>query len=205
MHVFDRRSHIFRIQTASEDNRNFGVAQDHFAADPPIVCLSGASKLTSCYVDAVENETVYQLLEGFRIGDTVGRNDIDGLEYLHVGKPAPQTFHRVGSNFAVKLDGRDSALLQQPLKFIYLFYMGYQHCFHRRRQCARNVPRNSSRNKVRAIMSLADQEADSVSTELSSYQGIFVSSYSTNFNVHYTLGMNCGLNPLNDSPAQSQF
>ena len=29
MHVFDRRSHIFRIQTASEDNRNFGVAHDN--------------------------------------------------------------------------------------------------------------------------------------------------------------------------------
>jgi len=38
-------------------------------------------------------------------------------------------------------------------------------------------------------MSLADQEADSINAELSSYQGIFVSSYSTNFNVHYTLAM----------------
>jgi hypothetical protein len=90
----------------------------------------------------------------------------------------------------VKLDGRDSTLLQQPLKFIYVFYMGYQHCFHRRRQRARNVPRDSSRNKVRAIMSLANQEPNSISTELSSYQGIFVSSYSTDFNVHYTLAIN---------------
>src|SRR6266516_2352659 len=107
MHVFDRRSHIFRIQTASEDNRNFGVAHDNLPADRPIVCLSGASNLISCYVDAVQNETVHQLLEGFRIGDTVGRNDIDGLEHLHVGKPTPQAFHRAGSNFAVKLDGRE--------------------------------------------------------------------------------------------------
>src|SRR6266699_3878882 len=190
MHVFDRGSHIFRIQTASEDNRNFGVARDNLLADRPIVCFSGATNLISCHIDRVENETVHHLPEGFGVGDTVGRNDIDGLEYLHVGKPAPQTFHRAGINFAVKLDDRDSALLQQPLKFIYLFYIGYQHCFHRRRQCARNVPRNSSRNKVRAIMSLADQKADSISTELSSYQGIFVSSYSTNFNVHYALAMN---------------
>ena len=41
----------------------------------------------------------------------------------------------------MKLDGSDFALLQHPLKFIYLFYMGYQHCFHRRRQRASNVPR----------------------------------------------------------------
>src|SRR5256884_3023385 len=168
MHVFDRRSHIFRIQTASEDNRNFGVAHDNLPADRPIVCLSRASKLTSCYVDAVENETVHQLLEGFRIGHTVGRNDIDRLEYLQVGMPAPQTFHRAGSNFAVQLDGPDFAQLQQPLKIIYVFYMGYQHCFHRRRQRASNIPCHRSRNKVRAIMSLADQEADSISTELSS-------------------------------------
>jgi len=39
-------------------------------------------------------------------------------------------------------------------------------------------------------MSLANQEANSISTELSSYQGIFVSSYSTDFNVHYTLAIN---------------
>src|SRR6266567_1379634 len=187
MHVFDRRSHIFRIQPASEDNRNFGVAHDNLPADRPIVCLSGASNLISCDVDAVENETVHQFLEGFGIGDAVGRNDIDGFEYLQVGKPAPQTFHRTGSNFAVKLDGSDFALLQHPLKFIYLFYMGYQHCFHRRRQRPSNVPRNSSRNKVRAIMSLADQEADSISTELSSHQGILLSSYSTNFDVHCSL------------------
>ena len=51
--------------------------------------------------------------------------------------------------------------------------------------CANNVARNSSRNKVRAIMSLADQEADGISTDLSSYQA----SYSTNFNVHYSLGL----------------
>ena len=38
-------------------------------------------------------------------------------------------------------------------------------------------------------MSLADQEADGISTDLSSYQGIFLSSYSTNFNVHYSLGL----------------
>src|SRR6266480_4147203 len=191
MHVFDRRSHIFRIQTASEDDRNFGVAHDNLPADRPIVCLSGASNLTSCYVDAVENEAVHQSLEGFRISDTVGRNDIDRLEYLQVGKPAPQTFHRAGSNFAVKLDGPDFALLQQPLKFIQVFYMGYQHCFHRRRQRASNVFRNSSRNKVRAIMSLADQEADSISTKLSSYQGICLLSYSTNFNVHYLPAFPC--------------
>jgi len=55
--------------------------------------------------------------------------------------------------------------------------------------CANNVARNSSRNKVRAIMSLADQEADGISTDLSSYQGIFLSSYSTNFNVRYSLGL----------------
>src|SRR5439155_22239387 len=79
-----------------------------------------------------------------------------------------------------------------------------QHCFHRRRQYARNVPRNSSRNKVRAIMSLADQEADSISAELSSYQGIFVSSYSTNFNVHYTLAMNSKA-LLNDSRMSVNF
>src|SRR6266516_3337738 len=111
MHIFDRRSHIFRIQTASENNRNFGVARDNLPANRPIVCLSGASNLISRHVDAVENETIYQLPEGFGIGDTVGRNDMDGLEYLHVGKPAPQTFHRAGSNFAVKLDGRASTVL----------------------------------------------------------------------------------------------
>jgi len=38
-------------------------------------------------------------------------------------------------------------------------------------------------------MSLADQEADGISTDLSSYQGIFLSSYSTNFNVRYSLGL----------------
>src|SRR5205085_8153186 len=187
MHLFDRRSHIFRIQTASKDNWNVGVAHNDLPADRPVVCLSGASNLISCHVDAVENETVHQLLEGFRISDTIGRNDRNGFEYLQIGNPAPQTFHRAGSNFAVKLDGRDFALLQQPLKFIYVFYMGYEHCFHRRRQRARNVPCNRSRNKVRAIMSSGDQEADSISTELSSYQGIFLSSYSTNFNVHYSL------------------
>ena len=145
--LFDRRSHIFRIQTASKDNRNIGVAHDNFPADRPIVCLSGASNLISCYVDAVENETVHQLLEGFGINDTVGRNNRNGFEYLQVGNPAPQTFHRAGSNFAVKLNGRDFALLQQPLKFIYLFNMGYQHCFHRWRQGASNVPRNSAEIK----------------------------------------------------------
>src|SRR5205085_12276642 len=187
MHLFDRRSHIFRIQAASEDNRNFGVANDNLPADRPIVCLSGASNLISCQVDAVENETVHQLRKSFGIRDTLGRNDIDRLEYLEVGKPTPQTFHTTGCNFAVKLDGRDFALLQQPLEFIYLFYMGYQDCFHRRRQRARDVPRNRGRNKVPAIMSLADQEADSISTKLSSHQGIFLASYSTNFNVHYSL------------------
>src|SRR5438874_8108023 len=191
MHLFDRRSHIFRIQTASKDNWNVGVAHNDLPADRPVVCLSGASNLISCDVDAVENETVHQLREGFRVGDTFGRNDIDRLEYLHVGMPAPQTFHRAGRNFAVKLDGRDFALLQQPFKFIYVFYMGYQHCFHRRRQRASNIPCHRSRNKVRAIMSLADQEADSISTKLSSYQGICLSSYSTNFNVHYLLAFPC--------------
>src|SRR2546430_13079868 len=82
--------------------------------------------------------------------------------------------------------------------------MGYQHWFDRRRQRARNVPCNSGRNKVRAIMSLADQEADSISAELSSYQGIFVSSYSTNFNVHYTLAMNSKA-LLNDSRMPVNF
>src|SRR5439155_9765824 len=100
----------------------------------------------------------------------------NGFEYLQVRKTAPQTSHGAGSNFDVKLDGRDFALLQQPLKFIDVFDMGYQHCFHRWRQRARNVPRNSYRNKVRAIMSLADQEADSIGTELSSDQSIFLSS-----------------------------
>jgi hypothetical protein len=57
-------------------------------ANRPIVCLSGASNLINCYVDAVENETIHQLPEGFGIGDTVGRNDMDRLEYLYVGKPA---------------------------------------------------------------------------------------------------------------------
>ncbi len=87
----------------------------------------------------------------------------------------------------MKLDGRDFALLQQPFKFIYVFDMGDQHCFHRRWQRASNIPCHRSRNKVRAIMFLADQEADSIRTELSSYQGICLSSYSTNFNVYYLL------------------
>jgi hypothetical protein len=37
------------------------------------------------------------------------------------------------------------------------------------------------------MMSLANQKADRISAELSSYQGIFLSSYSTNFNVHCSL------------------
>ena len=77
----------------------------------------------------------------------------------------PQAFHGAGSNFAVKLNGHNFALLQQPLEFLYVFDMGYQHCFHRWRQRTRNVPRNSSGNKVRAVMFLTDQEADSISTE----------------------------------------
>jgi len=76
----------------------------------------------------------------------------------------------------------------KPLEFLYVFYMGYQHCFHRWRQRTRNVPRNTGRNKVRAVMFLTDQEADSISPELSAQQGIFLPSYSTNFNVHYSLG-----------------
>ena len=53
----------------------------------------------------------------------------------------------------------------------------------RHEQC----PSQQCRNKVRAIMFLTDQETDSISTELSSQQGIFLSSHSTNFNVHYSL------------------
>src|SRR5438105_1305201 len=43
MHLFDRGSYIFRIQTASEDYRNVGITHDNSPANRPIVCLSGAS------------------------------------------------------------------------------------------------------------------------------------------------------------------
>src|SRR5437762_14362410 len=82
----------------------------------------------------------------------------------------------------MKLNSRNSTLPQQPIDFVCLCNLGHQNCFDRRRQGARYLPCNSSRNKVRAIMSLADQETDSISAELSRYQGIFVSSYSTNLN-----------------------